>query len=141
MKTIRWLVIIALAALAGMLGYSYSRNPEVPMMAHADAVGFVLARPFTAGAWRGLTCTHRGIVNDLVTKSLGPKVCGLPGDGGAAARAKRFQTEGPMGCWALYEQLSQSYEDRFADVIAKKSPASGAAGDFCRRAGELLKAG
>ena len=139
MKFVRWLLIVVLLALIGLYGYTYSRNPSESAMVHADAVGFVLARPLSGGAWRGLACPHRTAVNELVAKSLGPKLCGHGSDGGAAKRARRFQTEGPVSCWALFEQISKSYEARFSDIIAKKAERTPAANDICRRAEALVK--
>ena len=140
MKTFRAIVILALIAVIGIFGFSYSRNPDLSPTIHAEAVGFVLAKPFSVGSWQGLACPHRSVVTDLVTKSLAPKMCGTPSDGGAADRAARFQTDGPESCWELYNALSERAESRFADIIAKKAEPTPASQDICRKATKLLQA-
>ena len=139
MKFIGLLIAIVVLALAGVFGYSYANNPNMPPMAHAEAVGFTVANPLSANAWRGLACPHRSVVTDLVTKSLAPKLCGTPDDGGAAKRAARFRTEGPVSCWALFEVLSESSKKRFADVISGTAKGGPAVDDICRRAKVLIK--
>lgn len=139
MKATKGIIILVLAAIVSVFGYSYSRNPDIPVTGHAEAVGFVVANPLSGNAWRGLSCPHRIVVTELVTKALAPKLCGTENDGGAAARAARFKTEGPVTCWALYESLLQKSEARFSDIIARKSQPNPAAEDLCRRAAELIK--
>ncbi|MFY0611315.1 MAG: hypothetical protein JXQ99_07315 [Hyphomicrobiaceae bacterium] len=139
MKLIRSVIILVLLGLVGAFGYSYLNNPSMPPMAHASAVGFAVANPLSGNAWRGLACPHRSVVTDLVTKSLAPQLCGSASDGGAAKRAKRFQTEGPVSCWALFDALSAKNKARFASVISGQEKAGPAAADVCRRAGQLIK--
>lgn len=139
MKLIRRVIIVALLAFIGAFGFSYVKNPDMPPMAHASAVGFAVANPLSSKAWRGLACPHRSVVTDLVTKSLAPKLCGSSSDGGASKRAKRFRTEGPVSCWALFDALSKKDQARFASVIAGEKKAGPAAADICRRADQLIK--
>jgi hypothetical protein len=139
MKLVRGIVVIMALALLGAFGFSYVRNPDLPPVSHASAVGFAVANPLSTGAWRGLACPHRSIVTDLVTKSMAPKLCGRENDGGASARAERFRTEGPTSCWALFESLSESTLARFAGVIASGKKDDPAAADVCRQAEELIK--
>ena len=139
MKLIRRVIIVLLLALVGAFGFSYFKNPDMPPMAHASAVGFAVANPLSSKAWRGLACPHRSVVTDLVTKSLAPKLCGSASDGGASKRAARFRTEGPVSCWALFDALSEQSKARFANVIAGEEKAGPAAADICRRADQLIK--
>jgi hypothetical protein len=138
MKTIRLVLIAILLALLGTFGFSYMNNPGMPPTAHASAVRFAVANPLSSKAWRGFACPHRPLVTDLVTKSLAPKLCGTVSDGGATARAKRFRTEGPTSCWALYDALAERTQARFASVLAGKAKAGPAVGDVCRRAKKLI---
>ncbi len=138
MKLFRRIVIVAVIALLAIFAYSYSRNPNLSATTHASAVGFVLARPFSVDAWQGLACPHRSAVTDLVTKSMAPQLCGKKSDGGAMARARRFQTEGPVSCWALFDGLRQQSMDRFSGVISGSVKPGPAVADICRRAEELL---
>jgi hypothetical protein len=139
MKTIRLVLIAILLALLGAFGFSYMNNPDLPPTTHASAVGFAVANPLSGKAWRGLACPHRSLVTDLATKSFAPKLCGTASDGGAAERAKRFRTEGPTSCWALYDSLVERTEARFASVLAGKAKAGPAVNDVCRRAKKLIE--
>ena len=139
MKLIRRVVIVAVLAVIAAFGFSYVKNPDMPPMAHASAVGFALANPLSGNAWRGLGCPHRSVVTDLVTKSLAPQLCGQSSDGGAMKRAERFRTEGPVSCWALFDALSEKSKARFANVISGAEKPGPAASDICRRADRLIK--
>lgn len=139
MKFIGRVIGVLILAVAGVFGFSYVNNPDMPPTAHASAVGFAVANPLSGNAWRGLACPHRSAVTDLVTKSMAPKLCGAASDGGAAKRAERFRTEGPTSCWALYDILSQKSKARFAAVLAGEQKAGPAVADVCRRAEKLIK--
>ena len=138
MKTIKIVLGVAVLALIGVFGFSYVNNPQMPVSAHATAVGFTVANPLSGKAWRGLACPHRSVVTDLVTKSVAPALCGSATDGGATARAKRFRTEGPTSCWALFDVLAERTKVRFANVIAGKEKRGPAVDDVCRQAKQLI---
>lgn len=141
MKLVGSVSALVVAALLGAFGYSYLNNPAAPPMMHAAAVGSAVSNPLSGNAWRGLACPHRSVVTDLVTKSLAPKLCGTVSDGGAAARAARFRTEGPVSCWALFDSLSEKSEARFEGIIAGKEKPGPAVDDICRQAKELITRG
>jgi len=138
MKFIRIVVAVVIVALAGAFGFSYVSNPDMPVTAHASAVGFAVANPLSGKSWRGLACPHRSVVTDLVTKSLAPKLCGASSDGGAATRAERFRTEGPTSCWALFDMLNEKSTARFAAVIAGQEKPGPVVEDVCRQAKQLI---
>lgn len=138
MRRIVAIVAIIIIAIGGLFGFSYLRNPDLAPGDHASAVSFTLANPLSQGAWRGLACPHRTIVTNLAIQSLGPKLCGMDGDGGARARAERFRTEGPTSCWALFEMLDQQNAERFKDVLAGTAERNAAANDVCRKAEALI---
>ena len=138
MKHVRRVVILLLAGLIGAFGFSYVNNPNMPVTAHASAVGFAVANPLSGQAWRGLACPHRSVVTDMATKSLAPKLCGAKSDGGAMERAERFRTQGPTSCWALFDALNRQTTARFADVIAGKEQPGPAVADVCRQAKQLI---
>jgi len=138
MKFMRGVVIVLLLALAGVFGLSWASNPDLPPTKHASAVGFALANPLSGRAWRGLACPHRSAVTDLVTKSMGPKLCGSASDGGALARAERFRTEGPVSCWALFDALSKKTIARFTKVMSGEDERGPAVKEVCRRSAELI---
>jgi hypothetical protein len=139
MKFIAWLLMACVGVLLGMFGLSYVRNPDVPPMQHAQAVGFVLANPMSGNEWRSLACPHRRAVADLVTMSLAPKLCGLKSDGGAVDRAKKFKTQGQPNCWALFEALSARAEVQYGQFYNGARPRNAAAEDVCNDAARLLK--
>ena len=139
MRPIIAIFAIIIVVLAGLFGFSYTRNPDLGPSAHASVVSFTLANPLSGRAWRGLACPHRSIVTNLAIQSLGPKMCGTENDGGARARAERFRTEGPTSCWALFEMLDQQNATRFADVLSGKAMPGAAANDMCQKAKALLQ--
>ena len=138
MRLVVAIVAIVVIALAGLFGFSYVRNPDLDATVHASAVSFTLANPLSGSAWRGLACPHRSIVTNLAIQSLGPKLCGTDGDGGARARAERFRTEGPTSCWALFEMLDSQNSERFSDVLAGSAEPGAAANDLCQKAKALI---
>ena len=54
MKLIRRVIIVALLAFIGAFGFSYVKNPDMPPMAHASAVGFAVANPLSSKPGAGL---------------------------------------------------------------------------------------
>lgn len=132
------LTVIAITG-AGLVGYSWTRNPDLGPGDHASAVGFTLANPTSGRAWRGLACPHRSIVTTLSIQALGPQLCGTETDGGARARAERFRTEGPTSCWALFEMLSAQNAERFAGVLAGREERGPAVEAVCVKARQLVK--
>lgn len=139
MRTVRIVLAVVVLALVGIFGFTYANNPQASMTSHASVVGYAVANPFSGKAWRGLACPHRTVVTDLVTKSLGPKLCGTSTDGGASARAERFRTEGPTSCWALFETLNNNSRSRFAAVLSGEAEPGPAAQDVCRQAKKLIE--
>lgn len=138
MKLLGTIFVAAVLGLAGVFGYSYANNPDMPVTAHASAVGYAVANPFSGKSWRGLACPHRSVVTDLVTKSMAPELCGTETDGGATERAERFRTEGPTSCWELFDSLSQQTKARFASVLAGQEKAGAAVQDICQQAKQLI---
>jgi|SRR6056297_2442394 len=138
MKVLTSFIVIAVLLIAVVFGYSYFNNPDMPAKERVSAVGFAVANPMSSKAWRGLACPHRSVVSDLVTQSLAPKLCGTDNDGGAAERAERFRTEGPVSCWALFDALAEKNKVRFAGVIAGSEKPGAAVNDVCQRAKALI---
>jgi hypothetical protein len=138
MRLIVGIVAIGVLAVAGLFGYSWSRNPYADPGVHASAVGFTLANPLSGRAWRGLACPHRTIVTNLAVQWVGPRLCGFEDDGGARERAERFRTEGPTSCWALFEMLDQQNAERFADVLSGKSAPGAQVTNICDKAKALI---
>jgi len=138
MRLVAAVLIIVAAGLGGLVGYSWSRNPELGAVEHASAVGFTLANPMSTRAWRGLACPHRSIITNLSVQALGPALCGTDTDGGAATRAERFRVQGPTSCWALYEMLSRQNAERFAGVLAGREAAGPAVAELCEKARRLI---
>ncbi|MFM1815581.1 MAG: hypothetical protein RLZ98_2276 [Pseudomonadota bacterium] len=139
MGIVKGIVIAAVAALVGVFGFSYVRNPDLGVGQHAEAVGFVLANPVSTSEWQGLACPHRRAVVDLVAMSIAPKLCGAASDGGAKARAEKFKTQGLGSCWALYQVLSQRDEERYRSYFNKAKPHNATVSAYCTRAEALLK--
>jgi len=139
MRMVRWIAIAVVAALIGVFGFSFVRNPDLPAASHAEAVGFVLANPISSNEWQGLACTHRRAVIDLVAMTIAPKLCGAKSDGGAMARAKAFSSKGLGSCWTLFEVLRKRANERYHPYLNNAQARDKSVEDYCNRAEALIK--